>query len=354
MSQSPIKSDETVTFFPTYATLDDAAAMWHARVHGWIFETSLRGSLVLSALRVSLDLSEDQVADEIFQRRARPFAVDNERGKAIPVIFDLDTEPEQVVLDKSAANGHFFDRVAISKGQILSGQANTASKVSFRAVVRPGDQRSFSGDIDLISPEGLSVISDIDDTIKDSNVSNQKELLRNTFLRPFTAIPGMAERYRAWRNESPETFAVHYVTASPWQLFDPLNDFLRDEGFPAGTMHMKLFRLKDRTMFDLFRDQTKHKTQAISEILRDFPRRRFVLVGDAGEQDPEVYGTIARQHPRQVAAIYIRNLAGLMRDADRFKIAFADVPGQLWSLFAEGSDLPESIAGLQADDANTL
>ena len=55
--------------------------------------------------------------------------------------------------------------------------------------------------------------------------------------------------------------------------------------------------------------QNQYKTGVIERILADFPRRRFLLVGDSGEQDPEIYGAIARKHPEQVERIFIRNVA---------------------------------------------
>ena len=347
VKQSPIKSDESVIFFPTYGTLDEAATVWDTRIHGWIFEPSTLGGLSLAALRISLDLPANAEADEIFRQRARPFGVDNERGKAIPIVFDLDAEPEIVVLEKSTPNGHFHDRVAIPADHIRAADKTSPPYVNLHAVVRQQDTRSFTGSAALIPPRGISVISDIDDTIKDSNVVDRKELLRNTFLRPFSVIPGMADRYQAWQAESSETFAMHYVTASPWQLFQPLQGFLQAEGFPAGTMHMKPFRVKDSTFLDLFRNQVRHKTDAITRILNDFPQRKFVLVGDAGEHDPEIYGDIARQRVGQILAIYIRDFAGLTRESARLQAAFKDIAQDRWHLFSDGDDLPQSLASLQ-------
>ncbi len=347
VSQSPIKLDESVIFFPTYGTLDEAAAHWTVRVHGWIFEPSLLGSLALAAFRLSLDLPMDRARDEIFRDRARPFVVDNERNKAIPITFKLDAEPEIVVLEKSAPNGHFHDRIEIPCDHLNATHGAALAEVAFDAVVQAADPRKFSGQVKLIHPEGISVITDIDDTIKISDVTDQQELLRNTFMRPFEAVPAIAERYAAWQAEAEIAPAFHYVTAAPWQLYQPLSGFLHAEDFPAGTMHMKNFRVKDSSVFNLFRNQTVHKTEAIGQILRDFPKRRFVMVGDAGEQDPEVYGAIARSYPEQVCAIFIRNFQGLKRSDARFEAAFDQVAAERWHFFQDGHDLPESLSGLQ-------
>jgi len=52
-------------------------------------------------------------------------------------------------------------------------------------------------DIHFIAAEGVSIISDIDDTIRVSNVADRAALLRGTFVEPFAAVPRMAELYVA-------------------------------------------------------------------------------------------------------------------------------------------------------------
>lgn len=344
MIQSPIKSDESLIFFPTYGTLDEAAAMWRANVHGWIYERSLLGGIALVSFRAGLDLPFQPETDALFLQRAWAFSVDNERGKAIPIVFDLNAEPERVTLAESTANGHFNDVVELPRDHVRDVLGNDIAHVKYHAVVRNGDDRAFSGQVRLLPPQGISVISDIDDTIKISDVTDRSELLRNTFLRPFQPVPDIAARYTAWHDEAPADTGFHYVTAAPWQLFSPLTGFLSESAFPDGIMHMKLFRPKDSTFWDLFKEQTVYKTEIIGRIFRDFPGRKFVLVGDSGEQDPEVYGAIARKYPRQVEAIMIRNLTGLDAADERFVTAFAKVPDGTWRLFTDAGELPESLA----------
>ena len=185
---------------------------------------------------------------------------------------------------------------------------------------------------------GLSVVSDIDDTIKISEVSSKRELLANQFLRPFEVVPSMASVYRRWQQEHPGA-AFHYVSASPWQLYGPLSKFALAERFPAGTFQMKLFRPKDSTFFDLFMDQVQFKLGQIEPLLRSYPQRRFVLVGDSGEQDPEIYGELARKYPEQVVGIFIRNVSGEDARGQRFQNAMKDVPGDLWRVFDDAESL---------------
>ena len=106
-----------------------------------------------------------------------------------------------------------------------------------------GDDRRFEGQVQLLGRTGISIVSDIDDTIKISEVPVRKELLANTFLRDFKAVPGMSEAYRQWVAAGA---SLHYVSASPWQLYSALSEFMEQQKFPKGSFHLRLFRLKDR------------------------------------------------------------------------------------------------------------
>ncbi|NCX99634.1 MAG: DUF2183 domain-containing protein, partial [Planctomycetia bacterium] len=161
------------------------------------------------------------------------------------------------------------------------------------------------GRIQLLEDAGTSVISDIDDTVKISNVADRRELLKNTLLREFVAVPGMPEAFSRWQATGA---AFHYVSASPWQLSDCLCGFLGAAGLPAGSMHLKLFRLKDTTPLGRLTARKRSKRRAIEQIMGDFPGRRFTLVGDSGERDPEVYAAVARRRPEQVAGVFIRRV----------------------------------------------
>src|SRR5205807_10385096 len=167
----------------------------------------------------------------------------------------------------------------------------TNRAAQFQMVPPKKNIHAVNGIIRLLPQTGISVISDIDDTIKISDVRDRKELLRNTFCRPYCPVPGMAQRYRSWDKSADARF--HYVSASPWQLYIPLAAFIRSNGFPEGTFQLKLFRWKDQTFFDLFRSPEKYKMTAIKPLFERFPHRKFVLVGDSGEKDPETYAALA-------------------------------------------------------------
>ncbi len=325
---SAIKADEEVVLFPTAAHLDANAGEWVVPVHGWIYEpeadSAWRGA-ALAGLLAALELEAGAADGALFRRRAGPFLADNERAKRIPIAI----AGRSVTLARSEANGHFRDSLRLPS--VLA----KARRLEFATTPRRGDGRRFEGVVHLIGPAGPSVISDIDDTIKLSDVTDKRALIANTFLREFRAVPGMAAAYRRWAAAGA---AFHYLSASPWQLYPALGRFMAREGFPPGSVHLKNFRLKDQSFFDLFAAPAAHKRPRIEALLATWPGRRFVLVGDGGEKDPEIYGAMARRHPGQVAHILIRDPAP-HADAARYTAAFAGLPAARWTVFGDASEL---------------
>jgi len=331
---SEIKRDETVVFFPTAASLSNDGATWHVPVHGWIFEPEhddlLRNS-ALAQLQQSLRLPFGEPATEHFRDVARWLLVDNERGKRIEIRIGEQTN----LLPPSSPNGHFQGTIELPETTVR--ELARDRQLPFAAVTNPGDERSFAGTTHLIAPQGVSIVSDIDDTIKVSQVRNKLELLRNTFLREPRAVEGMAAAYMKWQEQGAQ---FHYVSSSPWQLYPLLSKFIEKEGFPEGTWDLLQFRVKDETFFNLFADPVQRKTRIIEGLLTRYPQRKVILVGDTGEKDPEVYGELARKYPNQIVQISLRNVTSEKKDSARIQAALAEVPENKWCLFSKALDAP--------------
>ena len=333
---SDLRPDEQVVFFPTLGWR--VTNGWEAEIHGWVFEPERR-PIMQALFRAAVGLDEGEMRDGekiIFQERCAFFLGDNEQRKRFSIRLGGLTRE----LRTSEPNGHFKTHLHLATGE-LAAAAPTNHWLPFQLVVDASDERRIFGSVQLLDEQGLSVISDIDDTIKISQVLEKKEMLRNTFCRPFQPVPGMAAVYQSWAKSAEANF--HYVTASPWQLYVPLSHFIASNGFPAGTFHMKQFRVKDGSFLKLFASPEEYKPGVIEPMLERFPKRRFVLVGDSGEKDPEIYGATARRHPEQVVKILIRDVTNEKAEAERYRKAFQGLPGELWQLFKEPREIKEAI-----------
>jgi phosphatidate phosphatase APP1 len=125
-----------------------------------------------------------------------------------------------------------------------------------------------------------------------------------------------------------------------------LSEFVQSNRFPTGAFYLKDFRWKDRTALSLFADPEKYKPKLIEPLLKKFPQRQFVLVGDSGERDPEIYGALARKFPDQIKHIFIRDVTPQQTGKERYRTAFRNLAAEDWTVFREPGELLSEVSKL--------
>ncbi len=170
----------------------------------------------------------------------------------------------------------------------------------------------FSGE--LLIPclnADYGVISDIDDTIIHTGVVSTlkwKVLFNSIFKSAASRTPleGAADFYNKLHRGVSGTNAnpIFYVSHSPWNLYRYLDFFLKQNAFPKGPILLRSFK-------DIFRKKSGDRPQKhieIVNIIKTYPKLTFILIGDSGEYDADIYIDVAKEFPSQVAAIYLRNV----------------------------------------------
>lgn len=157
----------------------------------------------------------------------------------------------------------------------------------------------------------FGVISDIDDTVVKTDVTNLLRMLRLVFLtNARTRLPfeGVAAFYRALhRGDAGDvTNPIFYVSSSPWNLYDLLHEVFEVHGIPAGPLFLKDYGIAKEVLLSL--GHREHKLRSIEHILETHATLPFVLVGDSGQKDPEIYREVAERYPGRIPAIYIREV----------------------------------------------
>jgi phosphatidate phosphatase APP1 len=112
----------------------------------------------------------------------------------------------------------------------------------------------------------------------------------------------------------------------------------------AGVILLRYLRIKDTSFFAFMRSSREYKGRSIEALIRCFPERKFILVGDSGENDPAVYAAAARLHPSYVAKIYIRLVSPGADHRNLVAGYFKNLPGKCWELFSSGKQLEAVIA----------
>ncbi len=331
--------------FPSYGfqTVDGS---WRVQVSGWTFFPyipTVRKRWVIRMLAGAMQASKDDLESEIFKERVAKFVSDGSPGHEI--YCRCDTLLRRLS-SKNKRNGHFRDWVWMSRDLVERNMAvdeNGRSTIRFQIETDHPEIKPVESYAYLMPNAGVSVISDIDDTIKVSNVGDRKQLLANTFLREFKGIEGMAELYDQWFQLGSE---FHYVSSSPWQLHAPLLELQTSQGFPGGTIHLRNFRLRQHMVERAFMIRRHGKSTSIKSLFRTMPERKFVLIGDSGEKDPEIYRKICRKHLHQVAALFIRNTEHRPLDKERLAKCRATLPGVICEKFETAGQLKQLAAGI--------
>jgi hypothetical protein len=325
-----LRADDRVTVWPTLVHRA-ADGVLRARVEAWVFERErnpTRTRLLAGAL--GLDLDELPHEDRRrFEQRTALFGTDAKEGRELSARVAGGALRALPASDEQGRVSAVLPLEAVGGGH-APGWIDWALHAGTREVA---SRAQWIGD------EGLSVVCDIDDTVKHTQVRSRRQMLLNTLAREFAAVPGMAAWLQRLGSDAGGT-ALHYVSGSPLQLAPPLLAFMGESGLPDGSLHLRVLSLRPASLFDAGAT-ARHKQATIAQLLAEHPRRRFLLVGDSGERDPEVYGELARAHPQRIVAVLIRDVTGERADAARYADAFAGVPAERWRVFADPAVLPD-------------
>ena len=158
----------------------------------------------------------------------------------------------------------------------------------------------------------FGIITDIDDTILHTGVVSTlkwKVLFNTVFKTAKNRLPlkGASDLYKLLhRGKSGENAnPIFYVSHSPWNLYRYLELFLRQNNFPKGPILLRTFQsfFKRKTAED-----KPQKQLEIVNILKTYPKLPFILIGDSGEHDADIYKEIAELYPNRILAIYLRSV----------------------------------------------
>lgn len=178
------------------------------------------------------------------------------------------------------------------------------------------DANNFSAEGEVLIPgtdAKFGVISDIDDTIMISHSTRTLRKLRLMLThnsRTRKPFPGVEAFYRALHQGVDENSRnpFFYLSSSEWNLYDLIDDFCSYNQFPKGVYLLREINPGILNLWKQGGGNHEHKFDKIIQLFKMYPKLPFVLVGDNGQHDPEIYARVARIYPRRVKAIYIRTV----------------------------------------------
>ena len=211
--------------------------------------------------------------------------------------------------------------------------------IDLKLIDRPDELPvTATGEILIPTTPQFGIISDIDDTVLQSKATNYLAAAKLMFFKNAkTRLPfdGVAELYQALTNKRQNP--LFFVSSSPWNLYELLTDFFEYQDIPKAP----LFLVDYGFTADQFikPGHGDHKLQQINFILEMYPHLNFILMGDSGQHDPEIYQQVIQHHPERILAAYIRDVTNSRRDDEVKKIAAEVTANGIEMILADHSNL---------------
>lgn len=175
----------------------------------------------------------------------------------------------------------------------------------------------------------FGVISDIDDTVIYTDATHLINMARTVFLgsaRTRLPFKGVAAFYRAlMRGQHGEvTNPLFYVSSSPWNIYDLLADFFHLQDIPIGpVLFLRDWGLTEDELLPV--KHIDYKMEMMQKILDTYPDLDFILIGDSGQEDPEIYHRIVDTYPGRILAVYIRNVSRRLKRPEEIRALAEEV-----------------------------
>ena len=282
---------------------DDALVVWPYLTYGTASSLFIKGRVLeAQALRAA---SEDDSRWRNFRSALKRFTSDEIANAKVRVNFQNQTK--ELVTDEEG----FFE-TWLETTSSLSTNSNDKNSYSFSVELlaplrKEQTETLFQGQVMVPQNPTFGIISDVDDTILQSDATRVLRMARKVlFNNARTRLPfeGVAEFYQKLnQNKNP----LFYVSSSPWNLYDLLVEFLEINDIPLGPLLLRDWGISDNELLPT--GHAGHKLGAIKQILDTYPHLPFILIGDSGQEDPEIYSEVVTAYPGRILAIYIRDVS---------------------------------------------
>jgi phosphatidate phosphatase APP1 len=206
-----------------------------------------------------------------------------------------------------------FDVSGISVA-VLKKHWHTVEFTLLDTIVENQPETTARGVVRIVSPEEERIIvSDIDDTILISHSTQTMRKLRlMLFKNALTRLPfkGITAFYKALEkgNDKNSCYPFFYVSSSEWNLYDLLVNFFDHNNIPRGVFMLRKLEASIYKFWKSGQGNHEHKYDKIKFLLSFYKRQKFILIGDSGQKDPQIYERLAHDFPGRIETIYIRKI----------------------------------------------
>ncbi|KAF2873994.1 actin filament organization protein-like protein App1-like protein [Massariosphaeria phaeospora] len=336
---SPVDPQKDVVWLFDNTAYQNRVGRWKANFVACYFVKNSGKDLgeVVAWIADQVGLAQDEEAEARIAKRVQPLL-----DSILPAhTVEVDLQGIAVRLGPSGRDGISTNELAIPGHDYKDAQVITSKVINVD---------STPCNTTFAASKGWAIISDVDDTIKKTLTSSPVGILKTTFADEPEPIKGMPELYKhlVQKLDNPPFW---YLSASPYNLYPFLREF-RDTYYPPGTMILREASWMNLAglLGNLTQGTEAYKIDRMEQVHGWFPKRKFLVIGDSTQSDPEAYGEMYRRYPKWIGAIYIRKVTGVAEmddgkknDPERFETAFKDVPKDIWYVFSDPDELYQKV-----------
>lgn len=236
--------------------------------------------------------------------KRRP-AVERVRGWRSFVSLHVPYQPVQVAID-----GAPVAEVRADRGGVIDAIVRAPLAPGWHTItLHTNGSEPANARVTIVDPNArFGLISDVDDTILNTALPKPLVAAWNSFVldeQARTSTPGMPVLYDHFVTNHPGA-PVIYLSTGAWNVAPTLTRFLERNLYPKGPL---LLTDWGPTHDRWFRSGREHKQRELTRLVADFPNIRWILFGDDGQHDEELYHEFSIAHPQNVAAVAIRQLS---------------------------------------------
>jgi len=199
----------------------------------------------------------------------------------------------------------------------------------------------------------FGIVCDVDDTVMVTALPRPLVAAWNSFVLDEHArqpVPGMAVLLERLVRDHPGA-PVIYLSTGAWNVAPTLIRFMRRHLFPPGAL---LLTDWGPTHDRWFRSGRAHKSDNLRRLADEFPHVKWMLIGDDGQHDDDLYTAFTSEFPEHVTAVAIRQLstAEAVLAGGRTAVndhSAATVP---WVSGPDGADLLERLSAAGVVDGD--
>ncbi|KAI9230439.1 MAG: hypothetical protein DHS80DRAFT_21419 [Piptocephalis tieghemiana] len=352
-SDSILPGTTEVLMYPTWASnsMYDVNDGYHAYIHGVVFKRhkpSFLNRIIIKAFIKHYGSTNPEEKQRLEGRLSYFFADHSKHKTKVSTVDDISLSGSTYRLPHLIpdSDGHFeTESTPLPSAPYLPGD------IVELQVRLPSSNRPFYGRCHLYGPTGWSILTDIDDTIKDTRVPKYNKMFRKAFMEKYEAIPGMVELFQylsvKLATQAAPDVGFHYISGTPFSLMPSLDRWLKRSNFPSGPLQLAKFRIKDPSTLYNLPQYVQFKVTEMTRVRRYFPHRKFILFGDSGQGDERAYAQLMKgEGGDSFQCMFIRLVSGVdeateyeLNRLERWITSLSDIPQTRWRLFRDPKEL---------------